>query len=153
MSFCSNLYWLSLKSQLEGILAKDAKEGSVFSVQKQAGGPSGYDLGLSSTTLLLFISDTLQYLFSHTDSTRLYCYLQPVFLNGRENSKVTLSHCFNSQCSLNPLLEIKSLILCEIFLDVHRGRFLLWYNFITWIYIVWNGRPTPIHDLNNFNPT
>ena len=74
MRCCSNLYWLSLKSQLEGILAKDAKEGSVFSVQKQAGGPSGYDLGLSSTTLLLFISDTLQYLLSHTDSTRLYCY-------------------------------------------------------------------------------
>ena len=97
----------------------------VFSVQKQASGPSAYDPGLSLITLLLFISDTLKYLLSRIDSTRLYCYLQPVFLNGRENNKGTLSHCFNIQSSLNSLLEIKSLILCEIFLDVHRGRFLL----------------------------
>ena len=134
MRFCSNLYWLSLKSQLERLhifWQKMQRKAGVFSVQKQASGPSGYDPGLSLITFLLLISDTLKNLLSCIDSTRLYCYLQSVFLNGRENNKGTLSHCFNIQSSLNPLLEIKSLILCEIFLDVYRGRFLLWYTFIT----------------------
>lgn len=58
MRFCSNLYWLSLKSQLEVLHTfwqRMQREAGVFSVQKQATGLDGYYPGLNLTTLPLFI--------------------------------------------------------------------------------------------------